>query len=114
GDIIIEYNTEPRGIYFIISGVIEYFRKESGIERRVDRVVAPTSFGEFWLMIDSPTKVKIIAEEPCIVYLVSRESFNDLLDKNGAIARKLYKRFTERLINRFLISENKNKKSKVS
>ena len=114
GDIIIDFNCETRGIYFLTTGSIEYYKKSNDIEQMSDSAKAPTVFGELWLMVDLPTKVKIIAKEHCVIYLADRESFNDLLDKNGAIARKLYKRFTERLINKFIISDNDSAIKKAS
>lgn len=103
GAIILDMNDEPPGVYFILSGRVAVVKQN---QTKQEVMTQPATFGEFWLLVDYPSQVRFIAESDCDLLLVERAAFTDLLDKNGTIARKLYKRFTKRLLERFLTPRN--------
>lgn len=102
GDIVLDFDSDPRGVYIVLSGQVACYRMTEGKERFVDEMEPPQSFGEFWLLTDQPTAVKFVALKTTRLHLIEREVFNALMDHDGTIARKIYKRFTSRLLNRLL------------
>ncbi|MGE0173809.1 MAG: cyclic nucleotide-binding domain-containing protein [Oligoflexales bacterium] len=111
GDVILHIDDDPKGVYFLLSGVVSC-QRATGEELSMFR--APATFGEFWLLVDMPSQVKFICRDKCRILVVERKAFDELLDKNGTIARKLYKRFTRRLVEKFLSEQNLKKLKSVS
>lgn len=105
-DIILDFGSDPSGIYFILEGNVDCYRFVHGHEQLQDTMSPPSSFGEFWLLIEQPTEVKFIANKSVLVHQIPRDQFHDLLDRNGSIARLLYKRFTKRLLARLINNRN--------
>ena len=87
GSIILDFEAEPAGVYFILSGEIACHRKKEGGIQVVDKIQSPATFGEFWLLVDLPSEVRFTAEKECQIHLVERAMFHDLMDRNGTIAR---------------------------
>lgn len=106
GSLILDYDEEPKGIYFVLSGNVHVYKQINGEENRLEDLHPPEFFGEFWLLVDQPSRVRFLAGSICEVMTISRPDFEDILDKNGTVARKLYKRFTQRLLSKLLNSEN--------
>ncbi len=111
---ILSYNDEPVGIYVILSGTVSCYKLIKDRDTYVDRMGEAESFGELWLLADQPTTVKFVASAETAVHIIDRTAFNDLLDSDGSIARKLYKRFTMRLLKRLLKPQNPNKNQSAS
>ena len=105
------YNDEPKGVYVIVQGSVSCYRVVNGKESYVDQMGESESFGELWLLADQPTAVRFVAAKNTRIRVVGRDTFNDLLDKDGLMARKLYKRFTMRLLKRLLKPQNTNAKA---
>lgn len=99
---VLTYNDEPKGVYVIVQGSVSCYRQGNGKEAYVDQMGESESFGELWLLADQPTAVRFVASQDTQIRVVDRLAFNDLLDHDGMIARKLYKRFTMRLLKRLL------------
>jgi tetratricopeptide (TPR) repeat protein len=111
---ILSYNDEPEGIYVILSGNVSCYKHVKDSDSYVDRMGEAESFGELWLLADQPTTVKFVASTPTAIRVIDRNSFNELLDSDGSIARKLYKRFTMRLLKRLLKPQIPNKNQAAS
>ena len=106
-DTILAINSEASGMYFILEGEVSCQRKKAGNIIEVDTMTSPSTFGEFWLLIEAPSEVRFVAKSPVTVLQVARGDFNELLDKNGAIARILYKRFSRHLVAKLINSSKK-------
>ena len=111
---ILDFNDEPKGVYVIVGGHIDVYKLVRSSEKYIDRMREGQSFGELWLLADQPTAVKFVAAKPVKVHVIGRDDFDDLMDKDGTVARKLYKRFTMRLLRRLLTSQNNKPKSEAS
>lgn len=111
---VLSYNDEPEGIYVILSGTVSCFKHVKDQDSYVDQMGEAESFGELWLLADQPTTVRFVASSPTAIRIIDRSSFNELLDSDGSIARKLYKRFTMRLLKRLLKPQNPNKNQAAS
>lgn len=114
GKVILDFKADPEGVYFILSGKVTCYKMIQNRETKADSMEPPVTFGEFWLLVDYPSQVKFVAETSCEILVVERDRFNELLDKNGTIARKLYKRFTQRLLNKMLTPQSSDQTRKVS
>jgi len=99
---IITYNDEPAGIYIILAGAVSCYKQQGSKETYLDQMGESESFGELWLLAEHPTEVKFVAKANTTVHIIERAGFTELLDKDGTVARKLYKRFTHRLLRRLL------------
>lgn len=114
GDTVLNYNDEPRGVYIIVRGSVSCYRQVTGRETYVDQMGESETFGELWLLADQPTAVRFVASKDTRIRVIDRGAFNDLLDKDGTIARKVYKRFTMRLLKRLLKPANLQKNQQAS
>ncbi len=115
GNVILDYNQAPAGIYFLLEGNITVFRVDrEGHENPMDGLQPSDTFGELWLLQDQPTKVKFAATTACILACIKRAEFEQLMDQNGAIARKLYKRYAHKLLSKLLNEQNRLKKKAAS
>ena len=103
---ILEYDAEPKGIYIVLSGSVSCYKPASGKEHYVDQMGESECFGELWLLVEMPTSVRFVASRETRVHIIEREAFNALLDKDGTLARKLYKGFTKRLLRKLLKQQN--------
>ncbi len=114
GEVVLTYDDEPKGVYVIVDGTVACFRNVGGKETYVDQMGASESFGELWLLADQPTAVRFVAQSAAQVRIIARDSFNELMDKDGTLARKVYKRFTLRLLKRLLRPQNNSKNQAAS
>ena len=104
--VILDYEKEPAGLYFVLEGKISCHKIRNNKDVKVDEIHSGGTFGELWLLIDMASQVKFVANSTSYVHSIPRADFLDLLDKNGTIARKLYKRFTKKLLEKLLNHEN--------
>ncbi len=115
GEIILDYNQEPLGICIVLRGRINILKFDDfGKEHVIDFFEKGDTFGEFWLLMDQPTQFKFAASEACSLGWIRRADFENLMDKNGSIARKLYKSFSHTLITRLLNQQQKKQNKLVS
>lgn len=115
GDIILTYDDEPEGIYVVLSGSVNCYRRTGDERNFVDRMGPGKVFGELWLLADQATTVQFVAaQKNTKIHIVRRGPFQELLDNDGTIARKIYKRFTMRLLKHLINPHNHNKNSAVS
>lgn len=115
GSVILDYNQTPAGIYFLLRGNITVYRiDKEGLEVPADELQSADTFGELWLLKDQPTKVKFAATSLCTLGCIKRAEFEQLMDANGAIARKLYKRYAHKLFSKLLNEQNRLKKKSAS
>lgn len=115
GSVILDYNQAPAGIYFLLGGSVTVFKiDKEGDEIPVDELQASDTFGELWLLKDQPTKVKFAATSPATLGCIKRAEFEQLMDQNGAIARKLYKRYAHKLLSKLLNEQHRLKKKVAS
>ena len=106
GSVILDYQDEPVGLYFILSGNVQVNKLLDGVDTRIDSMGPSETIGKLWLFIDRPTNVKFQAATPCVLFAVKRGDFMDMLDKDGTLARKIYKRFTMSLLDKLLNTDN--------
>lgn len=109
GEVVLTYDDEPKGVYIITNGTVACYRDVGGRETYVDQMGASETFGELWLLADQPTAVRFVAQAAAEIRVIGRDAFNELMDKDGTLARKVYKRFTMRLLKRLLRPQSPSK-----
>ncbi len=115
GDVILTYNDEPEGVYIILAGSVNCYRQVGQEKKFVDRMGPGKVFGELWLLAEQSTTVQFVASNrDTKIHIVRRGPFQALLDKDGTIARKIYKRFTMRLLKHLLTPQNSTSNSIAS
>ncbi len=111
---ILSYREDPVGLYVILGGKVDCYKIVNNSEVFLDQMKAPDSFGELWLLTDTPSSIKFVAAEDVTLRVIDRLQFNQLLDKDGTVAVKLYKKLTSRLLIRQLNTQNDKTKKEVS
>ena len=114
GDVVLQYEESPMGLYVITKGVISCFRKNGNQETFLESIGPGDSFGELWLLTDLPTTVCFRAIEASTLRVIPRNRFSSFLEQDGVIARKVYKNFTSRLLRSLLKSQNSQKNQVAS
>lgn len=102
GESILNYNDDPRGIYVILKGSVSCYRRIGDKEAYIDQMTAADSFGELWLLADTPSAVHFVAVRDAEIRIVDRAAFLKLLDRDAPIAQRLYRRFAKRLLEKLL------------
>ncbi len=102
GMTILNYQESPRGLYVITSGQVTCQRIVNSQEVYLETIGESESFGELWLLTELPTTVCFRAKNRVTLRVISREKFSTFLESDGVIARKVYKRFTNRLLRSLL------------
>lgn len=113
GQVLLDFGKEAAGLYIVMKGQVACLRRVSGKEHKVDQIGAQECFGELWLLTEMLTGVKFVALSPVVLRLIPRSRFLELLDKDGTLARKLYKTFTKSLLKR-LLSPRNDRENKIA
>ncbi|SMF72932.1 cyclic nucleotide-binding domain-containing protein [Pseudobacteriovorax antillogorgiicola] len=103
---ILDYKDAPAGIFFILEGQVSVYKLIDGVDLHVDTMKPGETIGKLWLFIDRPSNVRFIAQDSCSLFSIKRSDFMEVLDKDGTIARKLYKHFTTTLIEKLISTSN--------
>lgn len=112
--VILDFGKEADGLYVVLKGQIGCLRIQHGREQQVDQMGIKESFGELWLLTEMTSTVKFVALSATTIRVIPRNSFLGLMDKDGTLARKLYKNFTKSLLRRLLIPQNNSEKREAS
>lgn len=113
-DVILDFDDEPTGLYTVLVGSVRCFRRNADSVYEIDEIAESSSFGELWLLMEMPTSVRFVAGRDCRLHIIKREDFNGLLDRDGAIARKIYKGFTKILLQKLITPRNKSEIDQAS
>jgi tetratricopeptide (TPR) repeat protein len=101
---IVDLLDNPIGLYFVVSGVVEcvILDEQTKSDRILELFEAGSYFGELWLLVEQPSNVRFVCRTPVKAYVLDRDKFGDILNLDGSMARKVYKRFTQRLLKKML------------
>lgn len=107
GDIVETAKETSKGLYIVLTGSV---KAEVKTADKVNIVAYPPGdyFGESAILGDTSSENKYMVPEHTTLYLIKREDFEGLLESDGVIGRKVYKTFTNRLLNK--LSDQKKPK----
>lgn len=114
GEDILNYGDECHGLYVIVEGTVYLFHLHTGRDQVIDTLSTGRAFGETYLLTDQKPSVRTIAAASTTIRLINYFNFHKVLDKNAAIAKKIYKQFCLSLIHPSSTSENLSKNQQAS
>jgi tetratricopeptide (TPR) repeat protein len=106
GDILLEPNQTPKGIFFVLSGSISVIAGPNSTNEGRREVYPGETFAAHWAFLDELIEARFVTKEVTEVRVISREDLQFLLDNNGTLARKLYKNMTRQIRFDFLTNRN--------
>lgn len=107
GDVIIEEGSYGTTAYVIKSGKVEVSELAKNKKIVLATLEEGQIFGEMGLVEDQPRSATVTASEDVQLAVLSRDSFNDLFEKNPKLLLPIIKALFERLrtVNRMLMSK---------
>lgn len=103
GDIIIEEGTEADSVYSIVEGHAEVFVQ--GV--KVGEVLEDEIFGALSLLTDSPRTATVVADGHCLVMVVPRPQFQNLLQTHPRICLSLMENMARQIVElNYSVSKN--------
>jgi CRP/FNR family cyclic AMP-dependent transcriptional regulator len=107
GDVIIEEGSYGTSAYVIKSGKVEVSELAKNKKIVLATLEEGQIFGEMGLVEDQPRSATVAAFEDVQLAVLSRDSFNDLFEKNPKLLLPIIKALFERLrtVNRMLMSK---------
>lgn len=114
-ELVLDYEDDPLGVYFIIKGSVAIRKRDShGNQFEVDQLEAPASLGELWLLINRKSNINLIAiSEQVEILTTNRKDLMELMNNSGSIAQKIYKCLAQILLERLLNENGEKNSSKV-
>lgn len=109
GDVLLEPNQTPLGMYFVLSGSLTIIANANSSSEDRREIYPGETIASTWVFLDELIESRILAKETTEVRIIAREDMQLLLDNNGTLARKLYKNMTRQI--RFELLTNRNQKS---
>jgi hypothetical protein len=97
GQIVIQEGTKGTSAFIVLSGVVEVLKRSGDKEIVVATLGEGQVFGEMGLIEDRPRSATVRAMTELKLRVISREGFNDLLQKKPAVLIPIIKSLFERL-----------------
>ena len=114
GKTVLDFEEEPHGLYVLLKGQLSCQRKVSGRDQQVDQIGPGEYFGELWLLSEIPTQVKFTTLTDTSIRIIPRQRFTEIMDKDGTLARRLYKHFSKILLRKLLTPSNEKTNLRAS
>jgi len=93
GAVIIEENSLGEALYLVEKGEVKVVKGEGKEQQEIARLGRGELFGEMSLIENELTSASVIAASDVEVLAIHRPEFEELLEKNQALALKIYKSF---------------------
>eukprot|EP01017_Pseudomicrothorax_dubius_P043899 TRINITY_DN7375_c0_g3_i1.p1 TRINITY_DN7375_c0_g3~~TRINITY_DN7375_c0_g3_i1.p1 ORF type:complete len:393 (-),score=123.23 TRINITY_DN7375_c0_g3_i1:146-1324(-) len=99
GETVIKQGDDGDVLYVVDSGVLDCFRRP---RKDADQVFLKKyhpgdAFGELALLYNAPRAATIIAAEPCVLFALDRETFNNIVKDAAARRREQYESFLQKV-----------------
>lgn len=111
---ILGLHEEPEGIIFVLRGQISIEISDHGKLTPIKVLESTESFGESWVLADQESPFKAGAKTDCHILIVSKDDLINLMNENGEIARKLYKKYTLSLLSKMVTPSHQRDKLAAS
>lgn len=76
--------------YLVAEGRLSFWVKSGGTEKKVTELKPMDYFGETALISDAPRSATVKAETDCVLYLLHKADFNEILMANPWIAEEIH------------------------
>ncbi len=97
GEVLFEEGDEAHTIYVVSEGEVEVVRHIESEERVIAHLGVGEFVGELSLLNREPRSATIRAKEDTILMEYDEDTFDELLDHNPGIARRLIQKLAKRL-----------------
>ena len=97
GEVIIQRGNKGLGMYILLSGQAEVYNQDGDSHIHLATLSPGTSFGEMALIDGHPRSANVRAAEPCKALLLTRDSFNKLIEKDPQVLWGIVSVMAERL-----------------
>ena len=111
---ILEQDSLGSALYIIKEGKVAVRRNDAGTERQVAELSEGQLFGEMSLIEDQLVSADVVALTLVELIVLPRRSFEKLLEKNPALAAKIYRAFCRSLSDKLRKANQKNFESSKS
>jgi CRP-like cAMP-binding protein len=89
GEIVFDEGEEGQGLYIVLSGKVLICKQGEPVDGRIAAVTDGVAFGELALLDGAPRSAQARAVDDCLLALLSRTDFNNLLETQALIASKI-------------------------
>lgn len=100
GEIIIEQAVPGSGLYIVSNGKVKVTRVEDTTEQLLAELGAGAHLGEMSLLDDAPTSARVTATTNVDAFLMPKDAFQQLINSDDRLARKIYQAFAATLMGR--------------
>jgi len=97
GEVVIQEGTKGTSAFIVLSGAVEVLKRSGDKDIRVASLGEGQVFGEMGLIEDRPRSATVKAMTELALQVISREGFNDLLQKKPSVLIPIIKSLFERL-----------------
>ena len=109
GERIITQDTEGEGLFIIRDGQIDIIDERGDVPKHIVTLPSGVHVGEMSLVDDSKTSATVVARGNVLAFMIPKDDFNALLEKDDRIARKIYLVFIRTLSKRLRETNEKVK-----
>jgi len=89
---IIEQGTPGGKLYILHAGKVRVDMTKNGVRSHLVDVEAGDVLGEMSFLSGEKTRADVVAKENCVVYVLSKEQFEKIMDQEKALAYALFQR----------------------
>jgi len=99
GEVLIRAGAEAHDLYILASGDAAVKIGVNGLEKELASLKGGDFFGEMSLMTGAPRSATVVAKSDVDCYVLNKEIFKQLLEKNPSLLGQVGKLFSEREVN---------------
>ncbi|MDQ6995377.1 MAG: cyclic nucleotide-binding domain-containing protein [Mariprofundaceae bacterium] len=89
GDMILEENQEPEGLFILENGKVALEHQKNGQHVRIAKLEEGSQFGDMSLFDDEKTSVSVKALEACTLYLFSQKSMTYMMEYRQSLSNDI-------------------------
>jgi len=89
GDMILEENQEPEGLFILKCGQVALEHQKNGQQVRIAKLEEGSQFGDMSLFDNAKTSVSIKATEDCTLYLFSQKSMQYMMEYRQSLSNDI-------------------------
>jgi len=89
GDVILEENQEPEGLFILRAGTVALEHEKNGQQVRIAKLEEGSQFGDMSLFDDAKTSVTIKATADCTLYLFSQKSMTYMMEYRQSLSNDI-------------------------
>lgn len=97
GDRIINQGDDGNELYLVGKGNLKCYKKIDNEEKLVKEYAENEAFGELALLYNTPRQASVVADSDCLLYILDRETFSNIVKYETIKQREKYDEFLKRV-----------------